>query len=354
MQRLLFTCHAEKMDSLTSLASSEICEIIPAARMLCIVLSFNGKEDTVACLESLLAHTCLGLEVLVVDNASEHGVVDFIKAACPLVEILCLPENLGWAGGNNAGIQIGLERGFDWICLMNNDLVFPRGQANAWFNAVSDLPACLLHPTIYYWDDAEVAQLHPGRDAAPDHAPTGVWHGKTLMNFAYGACLAVHRDVFNSIGLLDERFFLQLEETDFHHRASKHGFKSVCDLSVKVFHKESRAFGGKKVPIKTYYSVRNSLLLSEKKHGSFKERLSDIKSIYWSLSRIAGSDKGVDCVGKSEFVRWLFSNSCSAKAVRLGISDYTFRRFGKISTRKHLILQQKNSNLIAKTDVVSQ
>ncbi|WP_194710984.1 glycosyltransferase family 2 protein [Noviherbaspirillum soli] len=339
------------MDSLTSFVSSEVRKIIPAARMLCIVLSFNGKEDTVACLQSLLASPCPGLEVLVVDNASEYGVVDFIKAACPSAEILCLPENLGWAGGNNTGIQIGLERGFDWICLMNNDLVFPSGQAKALFDTVSDLPACLLHPTIYYWDEPEVAQLHPGRDSAPDHAPTGIWHGKTSMNFAYGACLAVHRDVFNSIGLLDERFFLQLEETDFHYRASKQGFNSVCDLGVKVFHKESRAFGGKRVPIKTYYSVRNSLLLSEKKHGSFKERLSDIKSIYWSLSRIAGSDKGVDCVGKIEFVRWLFSKSGSAKAVRLGITDYIFRSFGKISTRKHLMLQQKRSNLIAKTDV---
>lgn len=322
-------------------------------RMLCVVLSFNGKEDTVACLQSLQAVPVPGLEVLVVDNASEYGVVDYIKAACPAVEILCLPENLGWAGGNNAGITLGVERGFDWICLMNNDLVFPSGQAEALLNAVNNLPACLLHPTIYYWDEPEIAQLHPGSDDASEHAPIGTWHGKTMMNFAYGACLAVHRDVFASIGLLDERFFLQLEETDFHFRASRNGFHSVCDLDVKVFHKESRAFGGKRVPVKTYYSVRNSMLLIEKKRESLGHRLKDMRSLYWSLSRLAGGDKELGYIGKREFALWLFSKSSSARAVRIGLWDYAFRKFGKISPRTHRMLHQKNSGAMQNKKTVS-
>lgn len=335
------------MDIIPSFASQKLKKKISTVRMLCIVLSFNGKDDTVACLHSLLENPVPGMELLVVDNASEYGVVDFIQATCPSVEILALPENLGWAGGNNAGIRVGMERGFDWICLMNNDLVFPSGQANAWFQAVHDLPACLLHPTIYYWDEPEVAQLHPGNDKVAEHVPVGEWHGKTLINFAYGACLAVHRDVIASIGVLDERFFLQLEETDFHFRASKQGFHSVCDLDVKVFHKESRAFGGKRVPIKTYYSVRNSLLLIEKKRGSLKEKLIDFKSLYWSLSRLAGADKERAYIGKVEFALWLFSKSGSARAVRLGVLHYIFRKFGKISASGHLAIQRKNSIAIS-------
>jgi GT2 family glycosyltransferase len=332
------------MDSSTSLSFIDVSAENYCVRMLCIVLSFNGKEDTVACLQSLLTSPVPGLEILVVDNASEYGVVEFIKSACPTVEILSLPENLGWAGGNNVGVRLGLERGFDWICLMNNDLVFPTGQSVAWFNAVSDLPACLLHPTIYYWDEPGVPQLHPGVDQTAEHAPCGTWNGKTLMNFAYGACLAVHRDVFASIGVLDERFFLQLEETDFHFRASRQGFNSVCDLNVKVFHKESRAFGGTRVPVKTYYSVRNTLLLIEKKHESLKGKINDLKSLYWSVSRLAGTEKGSDYIGKGTFVFWLFSRSYSAKAVRLGVLDYAFRRFGKVSERAHRALQQRKTH----------
>lgn len=341
------------MDSLTSLFPHDLCTEKPGVRMLCIVLSFNGREDTVACLQSLLASPVPDLEILVVDNASERGVVEFIKAACPTVEILSLPDNLGWAGGNNAGIRVGMQRGFEWICLMNNDLVFPNEQAEAWFKAIAALPACLLHPTIYYWDEPSVPQLHPGADKAADHAPIGTWSGKTLMNFAYGACLAVHRDVFAAIGLLDERFFLQLEETDFHFRAKKQGFHSVCDLNVKVFHKESRAFGGKRVPIKTYYSVRNSLLLIEKKQVSLKEKLIDFKSLYWSLSRLAGTDKGKAYIGKREFAFWIFSKSLNARAVRLGILHYMFRKFGKISASGHLSLQQKSSLAIGQKSEAS-
>lgn len=309
-------------------------------RMLCIVLSFNGRNDTVACLDGLLEKKIWGMDVLVVDNASEYGVVEHIAESHPEVEFLRLEENLGWAGGNNAGIRIGLERGYDWICLLNNDLVFPAGQAESWFNAVNGLPPALVHPTIYYWSEPTVAQLHPDADETVEHRSVGNWHGKAVMNFAYGACLAVHHEVFQRVGLLDERFFLQLEETDFHHRANKGGYLSVCDLNVKIFHKESRAFGGNRAPIKTYYSVRNSLLLIEKKKESLKLVFKDVISLYWSLSRLAGSDRDVNFLGKAEFMMWIFSNSLSALAVRTGVQDYLFRNFGKIAQRKFLKLQQ--------------
>lgn len=340
------------MDLLNPLSFPDTSTEKHDGRMLCIVLSFNGKEDTIACLHSLLASPVPGLEILVVDNASEYGVVDFIKAACPMVEILSLPENLGWAGGNNVGIQVGMRRGFDWICLMNNDLIFPDGQVKEWFNAITDLPACLLHPTIYYWDEPSVPQLHPGVDKTAEHAPVGTWSGKILMNFAYGACLAVHRDIFRSIGLLDERFFLQLEETDFYHRATKQGFHSVCDTNVKVFHKESRAFGGTRVPVKTYYSVRNTLLLIEKKSEVLKEKFKDLKSLYWSLSRLAGAERASNYIGKGAFLFWLLSHSYSAKAVRLGALDYALRRFGKISERAHRALQVKKTRSAENASVI--
>jgi GT2 family glycosyltransferase len=104
------------------------------------------------------------------------------------------------------------------------------------------------------------------------------------MRFAYGACLAVHRDVFERIGTFDERFFLQLEETDFHLRAVQVGFEALCDPSVKIFHKESRAFGGTRAAIKTYYATRNTLLLIEKTHQGIGAKLRGFKSLYWSLA----------------------------------------------------------------------
>lgn len=298
--------------------------------MLCIVLSFNGYNDTAACLDSLAAGATQGFDVLIIDNASSEGVADKLAAAYPHIELLALSENLGWAGGNNAGIRIGLERGYRWICLLNNDTVFPEGHVKAWLDAARASPSCLLHPSIFYWDEPEIAQLHPELDGRRNGYRAMQNHARLVqMNFAYGACLAVHREVFERIGLLDERFFLQLEETDFHLRAMNAGFEALCDPSVKIFHKESRAFGGTRAAIKTYYSTRNSLLLIEKSHRGIRAKLKGLKQLYWSLSHLAATTERRHKVEGLAFVRWLLSQAPSARAVRAGVANYLSRRFGR-------------------------
>jgi len=298
--------------------------------MLCIVLSFNGYADTAACLDSLKTVPVPGFDILVVDNASKPGVTDALAAAYPEVELVALPENLGWAGGNNAGIRIGLERGYRWICLLNNDTVFPEGQVQAWLDTARASPPALLHPSIYFWDEPEVAQVHPDLDHTayyPLDGRPGTWR----MNFAYGACLAVAREVFERIGLFDERFFLQLEETDFYMRAAAAGYDAVCHPSVKIFHKESRAFGGNRAAIKTYYSTRNNLLLIEKNRHGMREKRQGLRFLYWQLSALAALGEGQPRVSTAGLVRWLLSGAPGARAVRAGVADYLLRRFGKAS-----------------------
>jgi GT2 family glycosyltransferase len=312
--------------------------------MLCIVLSFNGYADTAACLDSLKAEPASGFDILVVDNASQDGVVSKLTAAYPDVELVALAENRGWAGGNNVGIRIGLERGYRWICLLNNDTVFPAGQVQAWMDATRAAPPCLLHPSIYYWDEPGVAQLHPGQPGQnPNFHRLDDGSGLIRMSYAYGACLAVAREVFERVGLFDERFFLQLEETDFHMRATHVDYHALCNPSVKIFHKESRAFGGTQAAIKTYYSTRNTLLLIEKNRHGLKARLNAIKHFYWSLSELAASTERHPLLSKIGFVRWLASRAPSARAVRSGVMDYLLRRFGKAADtfREELMRDEK-------------
>jgi len=288
--------------------------------MLCVVLSYNGQADTAACLDSLLAVPAPGFDILVIDNASSDGVAAALAAAYPGVELLALPDNLGWAGGNNVGIRIGLERGYRWICLLNNDTVFPPGQVTAWLDMARAAPPCLLHPAIHFWDAPDVAQLRPGADgkAAPYEAIAGS-AGLVRMSYAYGACLAVHRDVFARVGLFDERYFLQLEETDFYLRARRAGFDAICAPQVEILHKESRAFGGTRAALKTYYTSRNTLLLIEKQ-PDLATRVQRLKRFYWGLASLA-QPAGVP--------RWLLSGAPGARAVRTGIAHYLLRRFGK-------------------------
>jgi GT2 family glycosyltransferase len=94
--------------------------------VLAVVLSFNTQTDTLECLESLKLQDCPNLSLLVIDNASTDGSQQAVKARFPDIELLPLDTNLGWAGGNNVGVRIGLERKVDLICLLNNDLVLQQ------------------------------------------------------------------------------------------------------------------------------------------------------------------------------------------------------------------------------------
>ena len=312
-------------------------------KSLIVVLSFNGFEDTVDCLRSLSNERSSHFDLLVVDNNSAPPVAAEIRKAFPEIEIIELQENLGWAGGNNVGINLGLDRGYDWICLLNNDTVFPDGELAVWGETLAASPPALLHPTIYYWDEPTVAQLKPGHDISGSRqSDVPNWHGKIVMNYAYGACLAIHRTVFEKVGLFDERLFLQLEETDFYHRAHDAGFVSACDDAVKIFHKESRAFGGKKTPVKTYYIIRNSLLLIEKRQLGILPKLALIKKLYWTISAIAKNEDPHLKKGLPSLARWFFSEDAFAKAASAGISDYLVRNFGKISENASFKIHNKN------------
>jgi GT2 family glycosyltransferase len=313
----------------------------PRSNMLCIVLSFNGVDDTAHCLDSIYSQPHR-FDVLVVDNGSQPGVVDQLRTRFPAADIVALAENFGWAGGNNAGIKLGLERGYEWICLLNNDLVFPDGAVDAWFKAAGTVAPCLLHPSIYYWDEPDVAQLHPGHDGnAVKRAPE--LDDNLVLPYAYGACLGVHRSIFEKVGVFDERFFLQLEETDFYLRALKLGYLAVCNADVKVFHKESRAFGGTAAPIKTYYATRNHMLLTSKAQRGLKNKMREWKYLYWTLRELAAAKQQRKALSTTQFLRWLFSATPSAMAVRFAFTDYFTARFGRISATRHAALKAREA-----------
>src|SRR5262245_35539834 len=88
-----------------------------------IVLNYNGREDTLACLRSLEHLTYPNVSVVVVDNASSDGSVDAIRAAHPQMTLIETGANLGFTGGNNIGIQHALDHGADYVMLLNNDTI---------------------------------------------------------------------------------------------------------------------------------------------------------------------------------------------------------------------------------------
>src|SRR5262249_24110048 len=90
-------------------------------RVAVIVLNWNGRDDTLACLESLAAADLGGAAVVVVDNGSRHGSIQAVPAPLSPLALRAPPGRRGYAGGNKAGIGAALDWGADAVLLLNND-----------------------------------------------------------------------------------------------------------------------------------------------------------------------------------------------------------------------------------------
>ena len=105
-------------------------------RLVAVVLSYNGRDDTLAALESLR-----GIETVVVDNGSADGSAAAVAERFPEVELVPAGVNLGFAGGNNVGIRRALDRGAEWVVLVNNDALVEPGLVDALSAAATAKPA---------------------------------------------------------------------------------------------------------------------------------------------------------------------------------------------------------------------
>lgn len=296
--------------------------ILGTPSLVIIILHYGSIADTHACLASLYPDFPSDWRILVIDNGTGTGAATILEAEFPLIQTITLDDNHGWAGGNNVGIAWAQSQHAAAACLLNNDTLAPARALRAMLDALDQFGPCLLHPAIDYGDPSEGAQLDPSQDAT--YQPLADHPSLYPLNFAYGACLMIPLSVINQIGNFDERFFLQLEETDFFLRARKATIPAFCLTTARIIHFESRSFGARITPKKLYYIFRNSLLLWEKHDRTLTGLAKCLRFFYWRAAKESPSP-----------LRWLISSNHGARAMRAGVFDYCRRRFGAASNLLH-------------------
>lgn len=307
--------------------------------LLVIVLHYSGQDDTLECVASLGRQTYQNVHTVVVDNGAVEKLGPRLTTAYPWVEVVEMTENRGWSGGNNEGIRLAIARNYDFVCLLNNDTVLPQNAVARLMESAAFLGPCVLHPAIDSYGDDSKIQFDPTTPEPPMMIVTAMTERPDLYDISVvnGSCLLAHVDIFRKIGLIDERFFLLYEDTDLGKRAVSAGFRLYCDPAVRIQHKESRSFGGRRKPIKTYYGFRNTLLYWEKherRQRTYLRYARDVAWMAWGTADAAGvtprSWWGLFC--------WSISRDMFARAVRMGLRDYMFRRFGRLNRRDELRL----------------
>jgi GT2 family glycosyltransferase len=238
-----------------------------AVKLVAVVLNWNGGEDTPRALTSLD-----GIDTICVDNGSSDGSDEAVERDFPAVELIRNGANLGFAGGSNAGIRRALERGADWVALVNNDAVVERGFAEALGRAAAARPDAGLLACKVLFEDGETVMYagasfrawlgYSGRRdgfGKPDR-----FHELRDVGRADGAAMVVSRAAAEQAGLLDERLFAYVEDVDWSLRIRAAGFAVVFVPDAVVRHKGSASTGGGASTANLYYSTRNTIAVAER------------------------------------------------------------------------------------------
>lgn len=235
-----------------------------------VLLCWNGWEDTRECLESLRRLTYPHVSVVVVDNGSTDGTPEKVAEGFPEFEVVRNGRNLGFAEGSNIGIRRALAAGADFVMLLNNDTVVHEGFLQPLLCALRDPGIGAVSPEIRYHDRPHLTWFNGGsidwRTGWAYHTPKhpSPQPGATATPIITGCCMAVPRDVFLRVGVLDQRYFLIYEDTDWSVRAIRAGYRMMVVPESRVFHKVSASFRRDMPTLGTFYFTRNGLLFISK------------------------------------------------------------------------------------------
>ncbi|MBI2068631.1 MAG: glycosyltransferase family 2 protein [Candidatus Yanofskybacteria bacterium] len=304
-----------------------------------VTVNYNSSENTIKLLESLKNQTDKNFDVLVIDNNSgpdQKAALKNYRTEETNIVFIENDRNLGYSGGNNVGIKKAIASGSDWMLLLNNDTWVKN-------DFISRLKANLegkegVMGLAVDEDNPEKSQNNLGTSRTV-YAGKIEWLKPTLIHittfkvvikpvdnmltndlqgryYAIGGAVAIHKDVFDKIGFLDEKYFLYFEDADFSMRTRKARIPIEFMSEIKVLHSVSASTKKLGSPMLMRYHYRNALYFN-RKNGPWY-----IKLLVWPWSWIVAAKQILKmAVGR---------NREQSKAILAGVMDFYKNNYGKL------------------------
>lgn len=242
------------------------------------IISINYKQAraTQAFLRSCKQLSYPNLEIILVDNAPDLVFHAELSKEFPAVQIIASEKNLGFAGGNNLGIQAAKG---EYLLFLNNDTLVDKNLVQSLLNGfhLSDHVGVVC-PKILYLKPPNTLQFagytainpYTGRNKTlgngePDQ---GQYETPKQTPYAHGAAMMVKETVISAVGPMPELFFLYYEELDWSEKIRQSGFE-IWYIPSGIIHHHASLSTGSDSPLKTYYYFRNRILFMRRNTSSF-------------------------------------------------------------------------------------
>jgi len=251
----------------------------PECELSIITINYNGLKDTCELIDSIPFND--SMEVIVVDNASMQDEATAIQQRYPQVKVIRSEKNLGFAGGNNLGIN---EAKGKYIFLINNDTFFKEFHLHALVDRLKSSPKIgVVCPKIRFaWNNNPIqfTGYTPlskitirNRAIGYGEEDRGQYDTSHPTPYAHGAAMIIKQVVIEKVGNMPECYFLYYEELDWSMMITRAGYEIWYEPECTIYHKESQSTG-QDSPLRTYYITRNRLLLVKRNWKGLTKYLS--------------------------------------------------------------------------------
>lgn len=252
-----------------------------------IVLNWNGYRHSKECLQTLEGLSYPNYHIVLVDNASEDHSGERLKKEFPDITLIQNDSNLGFTGGNNAGISYALEHGFDYVLMLNNDtVVSPDFLDNLIADAKKHPQVGIIQPLILLMEDQSKIWSAGGKMKEWQGAAKTIGDRMSLEGFELenselewvtGCCMLIPSPVIRKVGSLQNSFFAYFEDVDWSLRMRATGYKLYLSPKSIIYHEgnassKKQSKEGTLSPIVFYLHSRNQLFLL-RRHVKFPQSL---------------------------------------------------------------------------------
>lgn len=245
-----------------------------------LVLNYNGAKDTIECVKSLNNIKYDNYEIVVIDNKSTDNSLEILEKYKSYYTLIKSEENLGYAGGNNIGIQYALDNGADYVLILNNDTIVEEDFLNKMIEICKEENIFVASPKVYFYDSKLINSFGAKKDflervknIGENDRDSDKYSENRIVQYIMGCCMLINTKVIKEVGMFDEKFFMYLEETDLCKRISEK-FKIIVCADSKIYHKcGASTKTNSKINYFTEYYFRRNLLYYLKKNCNIVKRI---------------------------------------------------------------------------------